>query len=865
MAQTVGQIQVVASINTKDYDAGKKSIEKGNQELESGAKKTSSGFSAAWMGAIAGVAAALTNKFVNAVTSSIDSAVKRVDTLNNSARTFANMGIDAEVSAKSMDALEKSIKGLPTPLDAAVRGMTGLTATYGDIDKGQKVFSALNNAILGFGGSADMVDNAITQLSQLPMDGPLDAQTWNSLRNSGITPVLTAMAKDSGMSVAEMKKAFGGGELTVQDFTDRLLKLNSEGGGGLVSLEQIAKDSTKGIGTGFANMQTAITRGVANIIQQIGSENISNAISGIGDAFTEALKGVSSLINFIKENKTLFTTLAVSVGAATTALVLYNTTMKIVGVTTAAYTAITSYLSLVMSLQAQGLGVVRAAWFALNTVMKANPIGIILTALVALTAGLTYFFTQTETGKKVWEEFMSFLQTAWQAIKDGAKEVGDFFKGAWEQAKDAIDTVKEAFNTVKTAVTDFISAGLDVLNSAIETTIKWIYDWRTWFINIGIVVGTVLLPKLAQLTIQAGISAASWVTSMAVVVGSMIATAASAAWNFAKMAASATWNAIKTSAAWVKSAAKTSFAWVTQTLPKLIVGFAKAAGQAALQAGKTLASWTMAAGRTLLSWTTTFAGYLVQLARVVARTAMAAVRMAASWLLAMGPLGLIIAVVAGLAALIIANWDTVKGWLAVFWKWLKDGFSAAWDFITGVWEGVSNFFKGVWDGIKNAFGAVADWFKNTFSKAWEAVKNVFSAGGRIFNGIKDGISSVFKTVVNGIIGGMNTVIKVPFDAINSALDGIRNISIAGQNPFGWLPSIGVPQIPMLAKGGIVSSPTLAMIGEGRESEAVIPLSKLDDMLNSDSREGVEITQTNNIYNEVDMDRAMRNLAWRISY
>lgn len=262
------------------------------------------GMAAVW-GAASAVALKAIDTISTRVTQSIDGAIKRIDTLNNSARTFANMGFDARDSAKAMKALEKSIKGLPTPLDSAVRGMTGLAATYGDVGKGQKVFSALNNAILGFGGSADMVDNAITQLSQLPMDGPLDAQTWNSLRNSGITPVLVAMAKDSGMSVSQMKKAFGDGELTVQDFTDKLIKMNEQGGGGLKSLETIAQDSTKGISTSIANSNTAVVRGVASIIKAIGPEGIAGVITNAGANMEKGLSAVATGISWIKDNSNL--------------------------------------------------------------------------------------------------------------------------------------------------------------------------------------------------------------------------------------------------------------------------------------------------------------------------------------------------------------------------------------------------------------------------------------------------------------------------------------------------------------------------------------------------------------------------------
>lgn len=274
------------------------------------------------MAAVWGAASAVALKAIDGISTklqqSIDGAIKRVDTLNNSARTFENMGFEASVSTKAMNNLEKSIKGLPTSLDSAVRGMTSLAATYSDVTLGQKVFSALNNAIIGFGGSADMVNNAIMQLSQLPMDGPLDAQTWNSLRNSGITPVLVAMAKESGVSVSEMKKQFGEGELKVQDFIDRLIKMNEQGGGGLKSLEQIARDATKGISTSIENSNTAVIRGVAGIIKAIGPEGIAGIIAASGANIEKGLSAVATGITWIKDNSNLAIPAVLGLSAALT-------------------------------------------------------------------------------------------------------------------------------------------------------------------------------------------------------------------------------------------------------------------------------------------------------------------------------------------------------------------------------------------------------------------------------------------------------------------------------------------------------------------------------------------------------------------
>ena len=152
-------------------------------------------------------------------------------------------------------------------------------------------------------------------------------------------------------------------------------------------------------------------------------------------------------------------------------------------------------------------------------------------------------------------------------------------------------------------------------------------------------------------------------------------------------------------------------------------------------------------------------------------------------------------------------------------------FTDAWSGIEAAFAPVGNFFGGVWNSIKNAFGSVTNWFRDTFSRAWQAVKNVFSTGGKIFTGIKEGIANIFKTVVNKIIDGINRVVAIPFNAINRFLNTLRGVNILGIKPFGWIGQINIPQIPRLAKGGIVGEPTILEAGEaGRE--AIIPLDKL---------------------------------------
>lgn len=743
MATTIGTIQLLATIDTSQYKKGEKEIEKSNDNIEKSADSTSKKSNAAFnnvakvgLAAIAAAAVAVGA----AIISNVGGAIRRVDTLNNANRTFQNLGFDSVQTAKSMEALQKSIMGLPTPLDSAVRGMTALASTYGDIGRGQKMFTALNNAILGFGGTADMVNNAIMQISQLPMDGPLDAQTWNSLRNSGLTPVLVAMAKDMGKSVNQMKSDFGDGILTVEDFSNALIKMNTEGGGGMKSLENIAKDSTKGIGTSFANMNTAIQRGLANVITAIGSEDIAKTISNIGKAFETALKETSPFINFIKANQKVITALIITIGTAVGALTTWFVAVK----------AIT---------------VAQAAW---NAVTKANTIGLIVVSVLALAAGFMYLWNNVEG-------FRKFFIDTWATIKSTVESVVSYISGVWDtvstnatKAWDKIrDSIVGAFNTVR-----------DTIGNVTNKVKKWLYDWRTWIKNISIVIGAILLPQIAKV-------GAAWAV-----------TAAKAVASFVVMAGQAVVNAAIVAGAWIASAVRTAFVWVTQTLPQIIAGFVTMAGQAVMNAARITAAFIASSVRTLVGWGITFAGYLAGLAIMVAQTLIAGARMAIGFAMALGPIGLIVSAVIGAAALIIANWDTVK-----------------------------RFVIGVWESIRRATSSVWNWATG------------------LFNTIGEVAGSAIKGVVNSVLGFAERTINGFIRLINGALGAINNI------PGVDIGTISELSIPRLAEGGIVPATRggiLANIGEGREAEAVIPLSKLDKMLSGEGNSSGNVQVTINM-------------------
>lgn len=203
---------------------------------------------------------------------------------------------------------------------------------------------------------------------------------------------------------------------------------------------------------------------------------------------------------------------------------------------------------------------------------------------------------------------------------------------------------------------------------------------------------------------------------------------------------------------------------------------------------------------------------------------------------------LLIAAIAAAVVWIVAKWTSIKEWIsktissidaafeqflanveegvAAAVDWVIEKWTAVKDWFSGLWEKVSSGAVAAWDGIKSAFKSVPEWFQSKFRDAWQKVKDVFSTGGRIWSGIKEGIESTFHTVVNAIIRGMNTIVAVPFNKINSMLNTIRNAHFLGISPFQnmWgVNPLPVPQIPMLARGAVIPANRqfLAVLGDQR--------------------------------------------------
>lgn len=263
----------------------------------------------------------------------LGSAISRVDTMNNFPKVMSNLGISARESAKVIEDLGKKLQGLPTSLDAAALAVQRLTSKNGDVKESERLFLALNNAILAGGGSAQIQSNALEQISQAYAKGKPDMMEWRTLMTAmpaQLKQVAKAMGYTDAALLGEAVRAKEG-EKEFARMMSTMMRMNTEGVNGFKSFDEQARNATGGISTSMTNMKTAIVRGMANAIQSFnkatkkigGLSGVLKSIgklgekifTNIGNALSKILPLLFKAADWISKHKKLIGAIAVPIAS----------------------------------------------------------------------------------------------------------------------------------------------------------------------------------------------------------------------------------------------------------------------------------------------------------------------------------------------------------------------------------------------------------------------------------------------------------------------------------------------------------------------------------------------------------------------
>ena len=222
----------------------------------------------------------------------VDAAIKRVDTLSNYSRVMSNLGVGSVQANASVQKLSNKLIGLPTTLDDASGAVQRFTSVNSNISRSTDMFLALNNAILAGGASSEIQKSALEQLSQSYAKGKPDMFEWRSAMTA-MPAQMKQVAEAMGfVNASALGEALRNGTVSMDQFMDTIMKLNTQGINGYQSFEEQARNATGGIATSIANMRTAIVRCMSDVMNTIGQSNIAGF-------FTNIAKAINSCVPYV--------------------------------------------------------------------------------------------------------------------------------------------------------------------------------------------------------------------------------------------------------------------------------------------------------------------------------------------------------------------------------------------------------------------------------------------------------------------------------------------------------------------------------------------------------------------------------------
>ena len=610
------------------------------------------------------------------------------------------------------------------------------------------------------------------------------------------------------------------GSLSKQDNIDILTMLGfSEGAANqIVNIADNIRVTFENIGSVAGNIASIIVDFIGDLL---GIKDGEQGVNLLGIAFESisgfirgASESLSKFTSWLKDSPLALDALKSAVVGITSAWAGYKAVLAVIkGIETIrnATLAITNGLMLAQFVRTGALTTAEAANAAatmgasgafgiFNAVLSANPIGLIVTAVAALTAALVWFFTQTETGQQIWSSFVDWIKQAWQGIADffvglwsgiseGASTLWDgvvtawnayieslkamwtavvtFFSDLWVSIQEAASVAWTTITTVVMAIVQpFIDGFMNIWNNIsdgltqIWEGIKMIFQGAWEFIK-SIFLGAILIIidlvtgnfnqlgadlSLIWEGIQNGISMI-WEgikTYFSGVVDVIVGYATGVFENFS--------NVLSTIWEFIKTAASMAWEWIKSTVSNLITGL--------IQGAQNL--WN------------NFVSFLSSLWENIKSTASAA------W--------------AGLKSLVLGFINGLVSGAQTAWNNMKQGVTNVVNSVTNIFKGLANInlweagkailngflggLKSAWEGVTNFVGGIANWIRDHKGPIDYDRKLLIPAGDAIMQGLDQGLQERFKGVketVGGIAGEISDVFSGDNLDLNSSASVTKNL------------------------------------------------------------------------------------------
>lgn len=538
------------------------------------------------------------------------------------------------------------------------------------------------------------------------------------------------------------------GSLSKQDNIDILntIGFSEEAATQIVNIADNIRVTFENIGVVAGNVASIVVDFVGDLLGikdgEQGVNLLGIAFEGISGFIRDASESLSKFTSWLKDSPLALDALKSAVVGITSAWAGYKAVLTVIkGIETIrnATLAITNGLMLAQFVRTGALTTAEAANAAatmgasgafgiFNAVLSANPIGLIVTAVAALTAGLVWFFTQTETGQQIWSSFVDWIKQAWQGI-------ADFFVGIWSGISEGastlwdgvvttwnayVESLKAMWNAVVTFFSDLwvsIQETASVAWTAITTVVMAIVQpFIDGFMNVwnNISDGLTQIWEGIKMIFQG-----AWEFIKSIFLGAILIIIDLVTGNFNQLGAdlSLIWEGIQNGISLIWEGIKTFFSGIVDA----IVGYGIAVFEnfsAALSA-----IWEFIKSAASAAW---------------------------EWIKST-----VISLITGLVQGAQSIWDGFMNFLSSLWEGIKSTASNAWSSLA---SSVLNIINGLVSGAQNAWNSMSNAVSNLisnvtgfFNQLWNI--DLFAAGQAILQGFLNGLQSMWSSVTD-FVGGI---------------------------------------------------------------------------------------------------------------
>lgn len=467
------------------------------------------------------------SKAAGVISSSLDGAISRVDTLNQFPRVMSQLGYGADSASAAIGKMSDHIQGLPTKLDSIAGSVQRVVPKFKDVGKATDVMLAFNDALVAGGQSSQVQEAALEQYVQGISKGKFELEEWRSIQTA-MPGQLDAVAQSmlgAGKSSNDLYEALKSGKVSVDDFADAFVRLDSEGINGMASFAEQAKTGSAGIATSMSNAANAVTVQIAKIIDKINENGeIAAGFDAIKQAVTEFGGAAVTAVGWVKDNFGTIAPIVAAVGAAFTALQIVPAIMPAVG-------AVQSLVSVVRS-----VGAASVAIKVLGSAVAAvgGPVTIVIAAIAALVAVFATLYATNQDFANAVNGAWAQIQAAFTAIQPSLQALGEQFMALGEAIMPALTQIGTLILDLATTLIGALAPVIQQIVEAVTAAMPTITAAIQFVANVlAVIIGVVVqvvsaFVSFGQTLVSAAQSAADFVSN----VGSFLSGLPGVIWGF---------------------------------------------------------------------------------------------------------------------------------------------------------------------------------------------------------------------------------------------------------------------------------------------------------------------------------------------